>query len=131
MKDLSKDYQLDYLKNLSHKNKVRFALFCANRIRHTMTDARSLKALDVAQAWLDSKDIAGLENITNFAYIAARDTYAHSSAYAAAFLISSVSYPSDAALYANNVSASVVDFFERSNFGSLEKSIQLKYLKTL
>ena len=65
---------------LSHRDLVRFALFCAESVQHRMTDPRSTDALDVTQVWLDGRlDFGSIHACA--AACAARAAYA---AYAAA-----------------------------------------------
>ena len=69
-----------------HKTLVRFALDCANRVKHLMTDERSIKALEITELWL--QDEATQKEISDAAasYVAsyAADSAATYAAYAAA-----------------------------------------------
>ena len=46
---------LNQYPNLPHKFLVRFALYCANDVRHLITYKLSIQALDTVQLWLDDK----------------------------------------------------------------------------
>ncbi len=67
---------------LPHKMQVRFALKCANDVRHILKDERSTKALDIIALWLEDK--ATTEEV-RVAYTAANAaSYADAAAAAAA-----------------------------------------------
>jgi hypothetical protein len=66
-----------------------FAVWCARRVQHLMTDPRSLKALDVAEAYANGT--ATLEEL-RLAWDEARDAAANAAAYAAGAVAGAVAW---------------------------------------
>ena len=67
-----------------HKTLVRFALDCANRVKHLMTDERSIKALEITELWLQGKTAQKeIYDVADAAKAAAYNAYAADSAAAA------------------------------------------------
>jgi len=63
-----------------------FAVWCARRVQHLMTDPRSLKALDVAEAYANgAATLEELKEVRDAAEDAARDAARDAAAYAAAY----------------------------------------------
>jgi len=46
------------LSELSHKNKVRFALFCAKQVKHLMNSKKATQAIDIVELFLEDKATA-------------------------------------------------------------------------
>ena len=54
-KDFTWDNRKHFLYLLPHLSQVKFALFCANQVKHLMEDERSLKALEVTSLFMEGK----------------------------------------------------------------------------
>jgi hypothetical protein len=81
------------LRSVDHKSVRLYAVACAREVQHLMTDARSLKALDVAEAYANGKATQEeLQQARNAAYAA----YA-AHAYAADAADAAYAYAADAA----------------------------------
>ena len=107
-----------YVRAAKEKERVRFALWCANRVRHLMTDKRSTDALNAVQRWLDGEKVdlkesaadacqaaysanpdqasAAAYHTAYTAYQAAYADFSAESAYYAAFFAAYYAYAADA-----------------------------------
>ena len=101
------------LSKLSHRFQVRFAIFCANQVKHLWAqDKRCVSAVETAERWLVGE--ATQEECREAAYVAASAatyaaahaaTYAATAAYAAAYAAAAYASASDkaaAAAYASD-----------------------------
>jgi len=48
----------DNIRKLSHKDQVRFALFCAKSVQHKIVGQHALNCIDIVERWLDGKATA-------------------------------------------------------------------------
>ena len=94
------------LRSVDHKNVRLFAVACAREVQHLMTDSRSLKALDVAEAYTNGQ---ATEEELEQARNAACAAYAYASADAYAADADAAYAAADAAAYAAAASASAYD----------------------
>jgi hypothetical protein len=104
MMKLNWDKREEYLKQLSHRDCVLFALFCAKQVKPTLPEA--IKAIEVTERWLEGKatreecrDAAYAANaVVNAAAYAAYAAYAANAANAAyaAYAAAYATYATDA-----------------------------------
>jgi hypothetical protein len=95
MMKLNWDKREEYLKQLSHRDCVLFALFCAKQVKPTLPEA--IKAIEVTERWLEGK--ATREECRDAAYAAnAANAVVNAAAYAAN--AANAAYAAYAAAYA-------------------------------
>jgi len=85
------------LNELSHKNKVRFALFCAKQTRHLINNKEAMQAINIIELFLEDKATAEeCRKASNVAYTAVPASHAAYTSYdaasAAAAAASAVAY---------------------------------------
>ena len=85
-----KEITIDNLRELSRKNCVRFALFCANQVAHIETSEKAQECRDIVERWLEGKasskecrDAANAACDTSIAVARATAVYAIYTTYAA------------------------------------------------
>ena len=98
--------------NLPNKFLVKFALYCANDVRHLLKDPESIKALEVTELWLEGK--ATIEEVTdaadNAVYAkAAANAAAYTASYATADAANAAAYAINAAAYAAYAAANATN----------------------
>jgi len=93
---------LSELQKLSHKNQVRFALFCAKTVSHLNLNHETQLAIKTVELWLDNKATAEeCEKAADAAYADADATDAARAATDAAYAAGYAAYAdADAAAYA-------------------------------
>jgi len=97
-KDFTWDNRKHFLYLLPHLSQVKFALFCANQVKHLMEDERSLKALEVTSLFMEGKTTKEECKAADAAAYAAYAAYAaDAAAYAAYVAYAAVAVVADVA----------------------------------
>jgi len=127
------------LSELSHKNKVRFALFCAKQVKHLIDSKEAIQAIDIVELFLEDKATTEeCRKAANAIYAAAYDTAytasAASAASAAAYTaaaytaFAAASYAASSAAYAAYTTAASTSTI--TNKDQLKQE-QMDYLREL
>lgn len=98
---------------VDHKNVRLYAIACAREVQHLMTDARSLKALDVAEAYVDGKATwEDLEHARSAAASASADAPTSAPTYAPTYAATYAIYVicATCATYAATYAANAADY---------------------
>jgi len=132
------------LNELSHKNKVKFALFCAKQVKHLLNNKEAIQAIDIVELFLEDKATAEeCRKASNAAYTVANTAYAASAAaytsaaytaytattaYTAA---SAASYAASAASYAAHAAYTAINLNNPNNGLNKDqlKQEQMDYLR--
>jgi len=124
------------LNELSHKNKVRFTLFCAKQVKHLIDSKEAMQAIDIVELFLEDKATAEeCRKAANTVYIASNTTYAaYAAAASAATIAAAYTAASLTASYATAAAAYTANSNDDSNDGLNKdqlKQEQMDYLRAL